>query len=57
LVLDAEGSIFAQVRELGLGASLWRITDARRVAALGGMDLAIYAVSDQVDWSAARALG
>ena len=57
LVLDVEGSIFAQVRGLGLGASLWRITDARRVAALGGMDLAIYAVSDQVDWSAARALG
>ncbi len=57
LVLDADGRVFTQVRELGLQASLWRITDARRVDALGGMDLAIYAVSDQVDWSAARALG
>ncbi len=57
LVLDADGMAFAQIRELGLGASLWRITDARRVAALGGMDVAIYAVNDQVDWSAARALG
>lgn len=57
LVLDRDGTAFAQIRELGLGASLWRITDPRRIAAIGGMDVAIYAVADQVDWSAAQALG
>lgn len=57
LVLDADGTVFAQIRELGLGASLWRITDARRIAALGGMDVAIYAVNGHVDWNAAQALG
>ena len=56
LVLDADGSVFGQVRELGLSASLWRITDARRITALGGMDVAIYAVEGHVDWTAARTL-
>ena len=57
LVLDADGAVFTQIRELGLGASLWRITDARRIPALGGMDVAIYAVNGHLDWNAARALG
>jgi len=56
LVLDSTGVTFSRVRELGLGASLWRISDHRRLAALGGMDAAIYAVPEAVDWSAAQAL-
>ncbi len=57
LVLDADGDVFSRIKELGLGASLWRITDPRRIGALGGMDVAIYAVREHVDWSAALALG
>ncbi len=56
LVFDADGAVLTRMRFLGLGASLRRITDTRRLATLAGMDVAIYAVPDQVDWSAARAL-
>jgi len=56
LVLDAGGGVFARLREIGLPGSLWRVTDAKRLAGLGGMDLGIYAVDDRVDWAIADAL-
>ncbi|HEX9268202.1 MAG TPA: LuxR C-terminal-related transcriptional regulator [Candidatus Limnocylindria bacterium] len=56
LVLDAEGSVFARLRELGLRGSLWRVTDVRRLAGLGGMDLGVYAAYGQVEWPVADAL-
>jgi DNA-binding NarL/FixJ family response regulator len=57
LVVDADGAVFGRLREVGLPGSLWRVTDTKRLAGLGGMDLGIYAVEDRVDWSVADALG
>ena len=57
LVLDTDGAVFSRLREVGLPGSLWRVTDAKRLAGLGGMDLGIYAVADRVDWTVADALG
>ena len=57
LVLDTDGTVFTRLREVGLPGSLWRVTDAKRLAGLGGMDLGIYAVNDRVDWAIADALG
>jgi len=56
LVLDSDGAVFGRLREVGLPGSLWRVTDAKRLAGLGGMDLGIYAVADRVDWTVADAL-
>jgi len=56
LVLDSDGAVFGRLREVGLPGSLWRVTDAKRLAGLGGMDLGIYAVADRVDWTVADAM-
>lgn len=56
LVLDAQGTVFAKLREVGLPGSLWRVTDAKRLVGLGGMDMGIYSVADRVDWTVADAL-
>ena len=56
LVVDADGSVFGRLREVGLPGALWRVTDTKRLAGLGGMDLGIYAVDDRVDWAVADAL-
>jgi len=56
LVLDAEGTVFGRLRDLGLSGSLWRVTDPRRLAGVGGMDLGLYASAGRLDWSVADAL-
>jgi DNA-binding NarL/FixJ family response regulator len=50
LVLDQLGAVFSTLRELGLRSSLWRVTDRKRIPMLSGIDLAVYAVYDRVDW-------
>jgi len=56
LVLDAEGTVFGRLRDLRLSGSLWRVTDTRRLAGLGGMDLGLYVSPGRLDWSIADAL-
>lgn len=56
LVLDGDGAVFGRLREVGLPGSLWRVTDAKRLAGLGGMHLAVYAVDDRVDWAVVETL-
>ena len=56
VVLDTLGSAFGTFRELGLSISLWRVLDAKRLPALSTVDLAVLAVYDRIDWSAADAL-
>lgn len=56
VVLDPLGTAFATLRELSIGASLWRLLDGRRLPSLSGVDLVVYAVYDQVDWTLAQTL-
>lgn len=56
LVLDAEGTVFGRLRDLRLPGSLWRVTDPRRLAGVGGMDLGLYVSTGGLDWSVADAL-
>ena len=56
LVLDPVGNVFSALRDLGLTASLWRVVDRSRIPALSGVDLAVYAVYDRVDWTVAEDL-
>jgi DNA-binding NarL/FixJ family response regulator len=53
LVLDPLGAVFSILRDLRLRASLWRVVDRTRIPALSGIDVAIYAVYDRVDWATA----
>jgi DNA-binding NarL/FixJ family response regulator len=53
LVVDPVGSVFSSLRDLGLSASLWRVVDRKRIPALSGIDLAVYAVYGRVDWATA----
>jgi DNA-binding NarL/FixJ family response regulator len=56
VVLDPLGSVFETLRDLSLSSSLWRLVNARRVPSLSGVDLVIYAVYDQVDWTLVKTL-
>jgi DNA-binding NarL/FixJ family response regulator len=56
VVLDPLGSIFSTLRDLSLSSSLWRLVNARRLPGLSGVDLVIYAVYDQVDWTLVKTL-
>ena len=56
LVLDDVGTIFASLRELGMSASLWRIVEPPRLQAFSGVDLAILATYDRLDWRVADSL-
>jgi DNA-binding NarL/FixJ family response regulator len=56
VVLDPLGTAFATLRELSIGVSLWRLLDGRRLPSLSGVDLVVYAVYDEVDWTLAQTL-
>jgi len=56
VVLDPLGSVFETLRDLSLSSSLWRLVNARRLPGLTGVDLVIYAVYDQVDWTLVKTL-
>jgi len=56
VVLDPLGSVFETLRDLSLNSSLWRLVNARRLPGLTGVDLVVYAVYDQVDWTLVKTL-
>lgn len=56
VVLDPLGTVFGTLRDLSLDSSLWRLVDPRRLPALSGVDLVVYAVYDRVDWAVAKTL-
>jgi DNA-binding NarL/FixJ family response regulator len=56
LVVDPVGAIFSSLRDIGLSVSLWRVLDARRLPPFSGLDLAILAVYDHIDWAVADVL-
>jgi DNA-binding NarL/FixJ family response regulator len=56
LVVDPVGTIFSSLRDVGLSVSLWRVLDARRLPPFSGLDLAVLAVYDQIDWAVADVL-
>jgi DNA-binding NarL/FixJ family response regulator len=56
VVLDPLGSVFETLRDLSLSSSLWRLVNARRLPGLTGVDLVVYAVYDQVDWTLVKTL-
>lgn len=55
VVVDPLGAVFATLRDLGLSASLWRVLDGR-LRSFAGIDLAILAVYEQIEWGAAEML-
>jgi len=56
VVLDPLGTVFGTLRDLSLSSSLWRLVDPKRLPALSGVDLVVYAVYDQIDWTVAKTL-
>lgn len=55
VVVDPLGAVFATLRDLGLSVSLWRVLDGR-LRTFVGIDLAILAAYEQLDWGDAETL-